>query len=86
MLEVVQRVVDGRVVEVMPKTGTVIAQAPMAFRAEVLRAVHVSRPRPVENTSLLVAGGFTVVTVPGDPANLHVATEEDLEVVRRLAR
>lgn len=86
MLEVVQRLVDGRVVEVLPKAGTVIAQAPMAFRADVLREVHARRPRPVENTSLLVAAGYEVVTVPGDPANLHVATLEDLEVVRRLVR
>lgn len=86
MLEVVQRVVGDRVVEVLPKAGTVIAQAPEAFRADVLRELHLSRPRPVENTSLLVAAGFSVVTVPGHPANLHVATAEDLDVVRRIAR
>lgn len=85
MLEVVQRVVDGRVVATLPKDGTVITQAPQAFRAAALRAAHADRPRPVENSGLLVDLGHRVVTVPGDPANLHVATDDDLAVVRRLA-
>ncbi|SFN22152.1 2-C-methyl-D-erythritol 4-phosphate cytidylyltransferase [Pseudonocardia ammonioxydans] len=86
MLEVVQRVVDGVVVETLPKQDTVITQSPQAFRADVLRAAHAGAPRPVENSGMLAASGHRVVTVPGDPANLHVATAEDLAVVRRLAR
>lgn len=86
MLEVVQRVVDGVVVETLPKPDTVVAQSPQAFRADVLRAAHAGAPRPVENSGMLAALGHRVVTVPGDPANLHVATAEDLGVVRRLAR
>jgi 2-C-methyl-D-erythritol 4-phosphate cytidylyltransferase len=38
----------------------------------------------VENSSLLVEHGYTVVTVPGDPGNLHVTTPEDLGIVHRL--
>lgn len=86
MLEVVQRVVDGAVVETLPKPDTVLAQSPQAFRADVLRAAHAGAPRPVENSGMLAALGHRVVTVAGDPANLHVATAEDLSVVRRLAR
>lgn len=85
MLEVVQRVVDGVVVETLPKPDTVLTQSPQAFRADVLRAAHAAGPRPVENSGMLAALGHRVVTVPGDPANLHVATAEDLAVVRRLA-
>lgn len=84
LLEVVQRVVDGRVVETLPKDDAVITQAPHAFRADVLRAAHADRPRPAENSGLLVSLGHRVVTVRGDPANLHVATAEDLAAVRRL--
>lgn len=84
MLEVVQRVHDGVVVETLPKQDTVLAQSPQAFRAGVLRAAHAGAPRPVENSGMLAALGHRVVTVPGDPANLHVATVEDLAVVRRL--
>lgn len=86
LLEIVQRVQDGQVVDTLPKDGLVITQAPHAFRASVLRAVHVDRPRPVENSSLLVERGYRVVTVPGEAANLHVTTPEELDVVRRLAR
>ncbi|MET0190393.1 MAG: 2-C-methyl-D-erythritol 4-phosphate cytidylyltransferase [Pseudonocardia sediminis] len=84
MLDVVQRVVDGRVVATLPKDGTVLTQAPQAFRAAALRSAHADRPRPVENSGLLVERGHVVVTVRGDPANLHVATEDDLAAVRRL--
>ncbi|MEQ3554924.1 2-C-methyl-D-erythritol 4-phosphate cytidylyltransferase [Pseudonocardia nematodicida] len=85
MLEVVQRVIDGVVVETLPKEDTVIAQSPQAFRADVLRAAHADAPRPIENSGMLAALGHRVVTVPGDPANLHVATAVDLAAVRRLA-
>ncbi|MDN5920389.1 MAG: 2-C-methyl-D-erythritol 4-phosphate cytidylyltransferase [Pseudonocardia sp.] len=86
MLDVVQRVVDGQVVATIPKDGTVITQTPQAFRASVLRSAHAGRPRPVENSGLLVDLGHRVVTVRGDPANLHVATDDDLAALRRLAR
>lgn len=86
MLDVVQRVVDGRVVATLPKDGTVITQVPQAFRAAVLRAAHADRPRPVENSGLVAERGHRVVTVRGDPANLHVATDDDLAAVRRLGR
>lgn len=86
MLDVVQRVVDGRVVATMPKDGTVITQTPQAFRAAVLRSAHADRPRPVENSGMVAELGHRVVTVPGDPANLHVATDDDLDAVRRLGR
>jgi 2-C-methyl-D-erythritol 4-phosphate cytidylyltransferase len=84
LLEIIQRVEDGRVVETLPKAGTVMTQAPMAFRADVLRKVHADCPYPVENSGLLVEKGHLVVTVPGDPGNLHVTTPEDLSVVQRL--
>lgn len=85
MLEVVQRVVEGVVVETLPKEDTWVTQSPQAFRAAALRAAHADAPRPVENSGMLAALGHRVVTVAGDPANLHVATAEDLAVVRRLA-
>jgi len=82
--DVAQRVRAGRVVEAIPKHDLVITGSPQAFRVPVLRAVHASRPRPIENSSLLVEWGYRVDTVPGDPANLHVTTREELEIVRNL--
>jgi 2-C-methyl-D-erythritol 4-phosphate cytidylyltransferase len=82
--DVVQRVRNGRVVETLPKHDLVITASPHAFRVPVLRAVHASRPRPAENSSLLLEWGYRVDTVPGDPANLHVTTREELDIVRNL--
>jgi len=82
--EVIQRVRNGRVVETLPKQDLVITASPHAFRVPVLRAVHASRPRPAENSSLLLEWGYRVDTVPGDPANVHVTTREELDIARNL--
>lgn len=84
ILEVVQRVRDGRVVETLPKDDLVLTQTPQAFRADVLRAVHADRPRPVENSGLLVERGHRVVTVSGDVGNVHVTTPQELAIAERL--
>lgn len=76
--DVVQRVRDGHVVGTVPKADLVITQSPQAFRVRVLRAVHADEPRPVENSGLLVERGYRVETVPGELANLHVTTPEEL--------
>lgn len=84
ILEVIQRVHDGRVVDTVPKTDLVITQSPHAFRVPVLRAAHADRPRPPENSSLLVGLGHRVVTVPGEAGNLHVTTPAERALVHRL--
>ena len=84
ILEVIQRVRDGRVVDTVPKTGLVITQSPHAFRVSVLRAAHADHPRPPENSSLLVGLGHRVVTVPGEPGNLHVTTPEERALAHSL--
>lgn len=84
ILEVVQHVRDGRVVDTIDKTGLVLTQSPHAFRVPVLRAVHADGPRPPENSSLLVNRGYDVVTVPGEPGNLHVTTPAELAVADML--
>jgi 2-C-methyl-D-erythritol 4-phosphate cytidylyltransferase len=84
ILEVVQRVKGGQVVETLPKDDLVLTQTPQAFRAEVLRAVHADRPRPVENSGLLVERGHRVVTVSGDVGNVHVTTPAELAIAESL--
>jgi 2-C-methyl-D-erythritol 4-phosphate cytidylyltransferase len=84
ILEVVQRVVNGRVLDTLPKDDLVLTQSPQAFRVNALRELHADRPRPVENSSLLIENGYRVETVPGEPDNLHVTTPAELDVVRRL--
>ena len=85
ILEVIQLVREGRVIETLPKTDLVITQSPQVFRMSVLRAVHLDEPRPVENSSLLVERGYRVDVVPGDPVNIHVSTPRELEMADRLA-
>jgi 2-C-methyl-D-erythritol 4-phosphate cytidylyltransferase len=85
VLEVVQRVRDGQVLETLPKDDLVLTQTPQAFRADVLRAVHTDRPRPVENSSLLVERGYRVVTVSGDVGNVHVTTPDERAIAECLA-
>jgi 2-C-methyl-D-erythritol 4-phosphate cytidylyltransferase len=85
ILEVVQRVRDGQVVQTLPKDDLVLTQTPQAFRADVLRAVHADRPRPVENSGLLVERGYRVVTVSGDVRNVHVTTPQELAIAESLA-
>ena len=86
ILEVLQRVRRDEVVETLPKDDLVLTQTPQAFRADVLRAVHADRPRPVENSGLLVARGYRVVTVPGDVRNVHVTTRPELAMAESLTR
>lgn len=82
--ETLKRVDGTRVVETVPRDGLVLTQAPLAFRAAVLRAVHASAPEVVEDTIPVEASGGTVAVVPGDPRNLHVTRPEDLDLVARL--
>jgi 2-C-methyl-D-erythritol 4-phosphate cytidylyltransferase len=84
ILEVVQRVRHGQVVETLPKDDLVLTQTPQAFRADVLRAVHADHPRPVENSGLLVERGHRVVTVSGDVGNVHVTTPRELAIAESL--
>ena len=84
ILEVVQRVDGGRVLETLPKDDLVLTQTPQAFRVDVLRAVHADRPRPVENSGLLVERGHRVVTVAGDVGNVHVTTRAELAIAESL--
>jgi 2-C-methyl-D-erythritol 4-phosphate cytidylyltransferase len=86
ILEVVARVREGRVLGTVPRTDLVLTQSPHAFRVPVLRAVHADRPRPVENSGLLVERGHRVDVVPGEPGNLHVTTAAELAVADSLTR
>ncbi len=86
VVDAVKRVgADGAVEGSVDKTGFVVVQTPQAFRAAVLRAVHAGDPEAAEDTELVERAGGRVVIVPGDPANLHVATPADLALIERLA-
>ncbi|MDX1620817.1 MAG: 2-C-methyl-D-erythritol 4-phosphate cytidylyltransferase [Nitriliruptorales bacterium] len=81
----VLRRVDGTVMaEEIGRDGIVEVQVPQAFRADILRAVHASRPDAAEDSSLVLRRGGRVEVVTGDPWNVHVTTAAELALARKL--
>lgn len=80
---------QGRVLHHLLRDGLFLMQAPMAFRATSLRralAGALASVRPTDAATLVRKAGGVIKTVPGDPANVHVTTLEELAVARRLLR
>lgn len=87
VVDVLKRLADDGSLETAGRDGLGQAQTPHAFRADVLRRLHESAVTNAwEDTQLIEEQGGRVVPVPGDAANIHVVTPDDLEVVRRLAQ
>lgn len=84
LTEPIKRVRNDIIVETLPKHDLVLVQTPHAFRADVLRAVHAAGGDAIEDSVMVEQAGGTIAVVPGDPANLHVTTKADLEIVARL--
>ena len=84
LTEAVARVEDGVRVGGVPREGHVLVQMPHAFRADLLRAAHAGGEDGVEDSAMVAALGARVAVVPGDPANLHVTTPQELTLARRL--
>jgi 2-C-methyl-D-erythritol 4-phosphate cytidylyltransferase len=82
--EALKRVAGARVVGSLAKDQVVLAQTPQAFRADVLRRVHVGEPEAVEDVELVVGAGGDVRTILGDPRNIHVTTTAELAVAELL--
>lgn len=82
--DALKRVADDRVIASIDKTDLRIVQAPSAFRADLLREVLARPDRAPEELELIERAGGRVVTVPGEASNIHVATPDDLALVRRI--
>jgi 2-C-methyl-D-erythritol 4-phosphate cytidylyltransferase len=68
----------------VPRAGLVLVQMPHAFRIEALRAAHADDRVAIDDASMLQDLGHRIVTVPGEAANVHVTTVEELELLRRM--
>ena len=68
----------------VPRTGLVLVQMPHAFRASLLRAAHASPSDATDDATLLQERGHRIVTVEGDPRNIHVTTPADLALLSGL--
>ena len=68
----------------VPRAGLVQVQMPHAFRTSLLRAAHTSATSATDDATLFQELGHRVVTVDGDPRNIHVTTPAELELIRRI--
>jgi 2-C-methyl-D-erythritol 4-phosphate cytidylyltransferase len=68
----------------VPRRGLVLVQMPHAFRASLLRAAHASPSDATDDATLLQERGHRIVTVDGDPRNIHVTTPAELALLSEL--
>jgi len=70
------------------RDGLGLAQVPMAFSVQALQRAHqrwATEPSDVwEDAMLIELNGGRVVAVEGSPRNIHIVTNEDLEMARSL--
>ena len=83
--ESMRRILDGRVVGMLDKTGLYRSQTPHGARREVLLSAYARQdPRGpetfIDETTLVQSTGVIVSTVPGDPVNLKVTLRGDEEL------
>ena len=74
------------IVETIPRDGVYLAQTPQGFRRDVLAAAVAVGRSGVEATdeaALAERAGYRVHVVDGDPGNVKITTEEDLDAARR---
>ena len=84
--DVLKRLDDrGAIVETLDKRNVVSVQMPLAFRVAVLRDAFAADTLGGDAQTIVERHGARVVTVLGEPTNIHVTTREELEMARVLA-
>jgi 2-C-methyl-D-erythritol 4-phosphate cytidylyltransferase/2-C-methyl-D-erythritol 2,4-cyclodiphosphate synthase len=76
---------SGTITETIPRETIYLAQTPQGFRREVLaKAIAVGRGGVEATDEALLAerAGYTVHVVDGDPGNVKITTEADLDAAR----
>lgn len=81
VVDTTKRVVRGRVVETLERSGLGRAQTPQAFRADLIRELHAAAAEAgstaSDDVALCEAAGHPVAAVDGDPLNLKITTPAD---------
>jgi 2-C-methyl-D-erythritol 4-phosphate cytidylyltransferase/2-C-methyl-D-erythritol 2,4-cyclodiphosphate synthase len=89
VVDALKRVSHDTITGAADRAGLYRAQTPQAARRELLStalaAFATGKDTMADEAELLARSGVTVVTVPGDAANMKVTVPEDLELARRLA-
>lgn len=82
------KVADGEaVVRTLDRENLVTIQTPQAFRASTLRRCHEAVQEDVtDDASMLEMAGYAVVVVAGEPQNLKVTHQSDLQRVKGALR
>jgi 2-C-methyl-D-erythritol 4-phosphate cytidylyltransferase len=87
--DVIKRMDHRQRLSTVGRDGLGLAQVPMAFSANALRSAHegliTNQTEIWEDAGLIELTGGTVVGVDGWSTNIHIVTEEDLELARSLA-
>lgn len=88
LADVVKRIDRQERLSTVGRDGLGLAQVPMAFSFDALRAAHEDEkersPEVWEDSMLIEIRGGQVIGVPGSPTNVHVVTSEDLELAKLL--
>ena len=83
--DTLKRVAGERVEGTVDRSRLAAAQTPQGFRFAVLAAAQEADSDDAgDEAALIERAGGSVVTVPGDPANLKVTYPEDLAVIEAL--
>ncbi len=85
VVDTLKEVDQNLVLRTVDRAGLCAVQTPQAFAAGLLREAHLRAPRTVpatDDTGLIEAMGEPVAVIPGDPANIKITTEADLELAR----
>ena len=80
-----KKVHDGVIVDTIPRETVYLAQTPQGFRREVLAAaVRLGREgtEATDEAALAERAGYQVHVVDGDPGNVKITTQEDLDAAR----
>ncbi|HYM25395.1 MAG TPA: 2-C-methyl-D-erythritol 4-phosphate cytidylyltransferase [Vicinamibacterales bacterium] len=83
--DTVKRAAGGRVVETIPRETVFLAQTPQGFRRAVLEQAIKAGGDAVatDEAALAERAGHAVHVVSGDPANVKITTQSDLDAARR---
>lgn len=88
--DAVKRVEGGRIVESLDRSRLMLAQTPQGFRYSLLERAHFQAADAGlvgdDDAQLVVAAGYEVAVVPGEPTNVKLTTPEDFDVLEALLR
>jgi 2-C-methyl-D-erythritol 4-phosphate cytidylyltransferase len=88
--DAVKRVERGRLVESMDRSRLVLVQTPQGFRFQLLERAHFEAADAGlsgdDDGQLVAAAGHPVAIVEGEPTNIKLTTEEDLQLLDAILR